>query len=247
MDEQNNNQNPENDKNNYIHNLDDSTLSNPFSNALKSINQFLEKINLKKPEQARIGTKETNSRGFQTTSKDVLEATEKKSLKAILRNAFEARQQKRAEKLRAKTATNTMPKYTVGEQGKSTEQTQTVSKDPTKEFIRPLTAAEKAAMKAQAVQQAPNLINNTVILAQTEDKIEEKFDSPTSGEINVDESYTQDTDNKSTETQEVVQAPLRAENLNVENNSTKIVIPKTQKTTKPTENKNTQEHGEIDI
>lgn len=247
MDEQNNNQNPENDKNNYIHNLDDSTLSNPFSNALKSINQFLEKINLKKPEQARIGTKETNSRGYQTTSKDVLEATEKKSLKAILRNAFEARQQKRAEKLRAKTATNTMPKYTVGEQGKSTEQTQTVQKDPSKEFIKPLTAAEKAARKAQTVQAAPNLVNNTVILAETESKVEEKYNAPTSGEINVDESYTQDTDNKSTETQEVVQAPLRAENLNVESNPTKIVIPENKKTTKPPITQNTQEHGEIDI
>lgn len=144
----------------YEQEIEDSALSNPFSNAFKNI---LQKLHLIKSDQKLIGTKETNSKGYQITSKNPLEATDKKSLKAILRNAFESHQQKRAEKLREKSATNTMPKYTIGKQEPLVEQNQTI-KDPTIEVIRPITVAERAAMRAQ---QAPTVgtisIDETVV------------------------------------------------------------------------------------
>lgn len=220
----------ENDKNleTYEQEIDESTLSNPFSNALKNL---LQKMHLIKSDQKLIGDKETNSRGYQTTSKNPLEATERKSLKAILRTAFEDMQNKRAEKIRAKNATNTMTKYTIGEQGKSAEQTQTVSKDPTHEFIRPPTAAEKAAMRAQANQPAPNLINNTVILAETENEIS---DSMSAAEIEVDESFTKDSDAKTTTISETSKTPLSIENITIEDNKNKVIIPKQIKNEKTT-------------
>lgn len=164
----------------YI-NVDESTLSNPFSNAFKNI---LQKLHLIKNDQKLIGTKETNSKGYQITSKNPLEATDKKSLKAILRNAFESHQQKRAEKLREKNATNTMPKYTIGKQEPLVEQNQTI-KDPTIEVIKPITLTERAAMKAQ---QAPTVgtisidetVANDINKAKNEEELFES-DSSTDG------------------------------------------------------------------
>lgn len=139
----------------YEQEIDDSALSNPFSNAFKNI---LQKLHLIKSDQKLIGDRETNSKGYQITSKDPLAATDKKSLKSILRNAFENHQQKRAEKIRAKNTANTMPKYTIGKQEPSVEQNQTI-KEPTIEVIKPITAAERAAMRAQ---QAPTIENISV-------------------------------------------------------------------------------------
>lgn len=139
----------------YEQEIDDSALSNPFSNAFKNI---LQKLHLIKSDQKLIGDRETNSKGYQITSKDPLAATDKKSLKSILRNAFENHQQKRAEKIRAKNTANTMPKYTIGKQEPSVEQNPTI-KEPTIEVIKPITAAERAAMRAQ---QAPTIENISV-------------------------------------------------------------------------------------
>lgn len=225
MDEQNNNQNPENDKNNYIHNLDDSTLSNPFSNALKSINQFLEKINLKKPEQARIGTKETNSRGFQTTSRSVEAATSKRSLKAILRTAFENRQEKRAEKIRAKASPNKLQVHKVGET-RTSEQVQDVSRDSMESPIIPLTAQQRAAQLQQA-RQAPNLINNTVIMAEAKSAEVELEGVPSATEIEFDETFDQNKDRNLDQSQDVVNNNLEAVKLNVSvDQPNQIITPK---------------------
>lgn len=96
----------------YIHEVEESAVSNPFSNAFKTI---LQKLHLIKDDQKLIGDSETNSRGYQTTRLDPLKATEKKSLRTILRTTFENIQNRRFQKLQEKNAVNTMPKYTVSQ------------------------------------------------------------------------------------------------------------------------------------
>lgn len=223
----------------YTYEKDDTKSSNPFSSALKSINNFLEKINLKKPEQARLGTKETNSRGFQTTSRSIESATSKRSLKAILRTAFEDMQKKRAENIRAKTSPNKLQVHKVGET-QNIEQVQTISKEQTKEVIRPLTASEKAAQKAREVQQAPNLINNTVIMAESKSTEIELKEVPTTAEIEFDETFNQ---NKSLDqSQENINKPLETVNLEVD--STKqntIIVPKIKQKEQKIAEKNDEE------
>lgn len=223
----------------YTYEKDDTKSSNPFSSALKSINNFLEKINLKKPEQARLGTKDTNSRGFQTTSRSIESATSKRSLKAILRTAFEDMQKKRAENIRAKASPNKLQVHKVGET-QNIEQAQTVSKEQTKEVIRPLTTSEKATQKAQKLQQAPNIINNTVIMAEAKSAETELKETPTTAEIEFDESFNQ---NKNLEqSQDEINKPL--ETVNLEVNSTKpntIIVPKIKPKEQKTAEKNDEE------
>lgn len=210
----------------YTYEKDDTKSSNPFSSALKSINSFLEKINLKKPEQARLGTKDTNSRGFQTTSKDPFAATDKKSLKAILRTAFEDMQKKRAENIRAKASPNKLQVHKVGET-QTVQQVQDVSKDPTKEVIRPLTASERAAQKAQQIRQTPNIINNTVIMAEAESAEIELEEIPSAAEIEFDETFEQNQDRNLDQSQDVVNNNLEAVNLDVAaNQQNQIIMPK---------------------
>lgn len=96
----------------YIHEVEESAVSNPFSNAFKTI---LQKLHLIKNDQKLIGDSETNSRGYQTTRLDPLKATEKRSLRTILRTTFENIQNRRFQKLQEKNAVNTMPKYTVSQ------------------------------------------------------------------------------------------------------------------------------------
>lgn len=224
--------------NEYTYEKDDTKSSNPFSSALKSINNFLEKINLKKPEQARLGTKDTNSRGFQTTSRSIESATSKRSLKAILRTAFEDMQKKRAENIRAKASPNKLQVHKVGET-QNIEQAQTVSKEQTKEVIRPLTTSEKATQKAQKIQQVPNIINNTVIMAEAKSAETELKETPTTAEIEFDESFNQ---NKNLEqSQDEINKPLETVNLEVD--STKpntIIVPKI----KPKEQKIAEKNDE---
>lgn len=223
----------------YTYEKDDTKSSNPFSSALKSINNFLEKINLKKPEQARLGTKDTNSRGFQTTSRSIESATSKRSLKAILRTAFEDIQKKRAENIRAKASPNKLQVHKVGET-QNIEQAQTVSKEQTKEVIRPLTASEKAAQKVQEIQQVPNIINNTVIMAEAKSAETELKETPTTAEIEFDESFNQ---NKNLEqSQDEINKPLETVNLEVD--STKpntIIVPKIKPKEQKTAEKNDDE------
>ena len=202
----------------YVHEIEESTLSNPFSNAFKLLFQ---KMHLIKSDQKLIGDNKTNSRGFQTTSKDPLKATERKSLKAILRTTFNALLNDKAEKIRMKSTQNTIPKYTIGDQVKSAEQTPSVPQNTAQEFIRPLTASEKAAMRK--TQTPPNIINNTVILAETakQEKNEQPY-IPDTAEIEIDESFNKDDNINITNTSK---KPLTVENIIVENN----VIDKQQK------------------
>lgn len=242
MDDQNNEQNLDS----YKHEIDESKVSGPFSNALKSISSLLQKMHLIKPDQVLIGDKDTNSRGYQTTSKNPLEATERKSLKAILRTVFEERQNRRADKIRAKTSQNKLQVHLVG-QDQNKEESQTIAKDPTQEFVRPLTPAERAALRNQASQAPQTLINNTVILAETREDMEETLEEPTLGDIAIDSSQIKSTDTKTQDTQDVAQTPLRAEELTVEKtDKPKVVIPKVVQPTQKTNEGNT-EHEDISM
>ena len=221
----------------YEQEIDESKLSNPFSNALKSLTSLLQKMHLINPSQTLIGDKDTNSRGFQTTSKDPFSATDKKSLKAILRTAFNDLQNKRAEKLQAKNSVNTMAKQTIGGQSKTTEQTPIISNTPTQEFIRPLTAAEKAAMRTQ---QAPNLINNTVVLAET--IVEPDIEQDTSidaGEIDVDKDFNnKEKSGIEATTINIEKQPVSEQNIQPKN---RIISGTVRKETKPTVEKDEPE------
>lgn len=205
----------------YEQEIEDSALSNPFSNAFKNI---LQKLHLIKSDQKLIGDRETNSRGYQITSKDPLAATDKKSLKSILRNAFENHQQKRAEKIRAKNTANTMPKYTIGKQEPSVEQNQTI-KESTVEVIKPLTATEKAAIRAQ---QAPTVehisVDETVANDINKTKTEEglfESDSSTDG-APADTDIVQEPEKKSAVPNIVVMAEMTVNGEPVNEKDSKI-------------------------
>ncbi len=209
----------------YEQEIEDSALSNPFSNAFKNI---LQKLHLIKSDQKLIGDRETNSRGYQITSKDPLAATDKKSLKSILRNAFENHQQKRAEKIRAKNVANTMPKYTIGKQEPSVEQNQTI-KESTVEVIKPLTATEKAAIRAQ---QAPTVehisVDETVANDINKTKTEEglfESDSSTDG-APTDTDIIQEPDKKVSVPNVVVMAEMTVNGEPNNNTKSKNTITK---------------------
>lgn len=209
--------------NEYTYETNDDKPSNPFSNAFKSL---LQKMHLIKPDQTLIGDKDTNSRGFQTTSKDPFAATDKKSLKAILRTAFEDMQKKRAENIRAKASPNKLQVHKVGET-QTVEQVQDVSKDPTKEVIRPLTASERAAQKAQQIRQAPNIINNTVIMAEAESAEIELEEVPSAAEIEFDETFEQNQDRNLDQSQDGINKTLETVNIEVDSTQqNQIIMPK---------------------
>lgn len=220
--------------NDYTYETNDTKSSNPFSSALKSINNFLEKINLKKFEQARIGTPETNSRGYQTTSKDPLEATSKKSLKAILRSAFEDFQTKRLEKINAKSSVNTLPVHKIGDTQEINQPAQKDSEKTLPHIKAQELAAQRAAQRAQQNEPVQTLINNSVKSAEITKEEQEFTDGPSAAEITVDESFSHDENNMENTVQDVAQTQLKAETLQVEsNNPNKVIIPKQIKSTKP--------------
>lgn len=226
--------------NEYTYETDDTKSSNPFSSALKSINSFLEKINLKKPELTRIGTHETNSRGYQTTSKDPLEATNKKSLKAILRTAFEDLQKKRSENIRAKANPNKLQVHTVSEM-QTPDKDQSVSRDSIEPPIIPLTAQQRAA-QLQQNRQAPNLINNTVIMAEAKSAEIQLEDGPSVGEIEVYEDPDQNKDMNLDQSQDRDVNTIEAVNLDVAANTQRqIIMPKEKPKTPKVAEKNDDE------
>lgn len=204
--------------NEYTYETDDNKASNPFSNAFKNL---LQKMHLIKPDQTLIGDKDTNSRGFQTTSRSVEAATSKHSLKAILRTAFENRQEKRAEKIRAKASPNKLQVHKVGET-KTSEQVQDVSRDSIESPIIPLTAQQRAA-QLQQTRQAPNLINNTVIIAEAKSAELELEEVPSTAEIEFDETFVQNKDRTLDQSQD---NNLEAVKLNVAAEQTQIIMPK---------------------
>ena len=203
--------------------------SNPFSNAVKKISAFLQKMNLIKPGQLLLGDAKTNRIGYQVTSKDAIDATAPTSIKGLLRKAFEDHQNNRQNKIREKNTQNKLIVHTIGQSEKS-DPTQTVTQEQAKEFINPLKdAAARAnareAAKALQNQTPQNIINNTVIIAESNDRIEE---IPESGDIHIDTSKIQETDNKVAATQEVqeaAQSPLVLENMAIKDNTNKIIIP----------------------
>lgn len=221
------------DKTDYIHDID---TSNPFSNAMKKVSELLQKMKLIKPGQLLLGDNTTNTKGYQTTSKDPLEATDKKSLRARLITAFENHQKKRADKINAKSSPNRLKVQTISQSTKQ-QLDQTVTPEQLQAIIHHKTPAQIAVERLKNDQQSqPRTLIDNSRKPQELTNSEEILDVPDSAEIELDESF----DLPKKGTQEAAQSPLKTENLTVENTQQKIYIPQPKKTTPRTTDTKTE-------
>ena len=161
----------------YIHEVEESAVSNPFSNAFKTI---LQKLHLIKDDQKLIGDSETNSRGYQTTRLDPLKATEKRSLRTILRTTFENIQNRRFQKLQEKNAVNTMPKYTVG-QTMSDPTTEKVTSD--KNIVERIVPKEKFISESRTTPTVETMVVGDINKTKTEEVFSESDASSSEGTL----------------------------------------------------------------
>lgn len=161
----------------YIHEVEESAVSNPFSNAFKTI---LQKLHLIKDDQKLIGDSETNSRGYQTTRLDPLKATEKRSLRTILRTTFENIQNRRFQKLQEKNAVNTMPKYTVSQTMSEPTSEKALSD---KDIVKPIIPTRVSSTNARTSPTLETMVVGDINKTKTEEVFSESDASSSEGTL----------------------------------------------------------------